>query len=105
MKEFDKALGADEPLAIPPEKSTSKPNAAAKDSRLTVATDLVCTVLLQSSGSRFAVREIEARARRAGLLSEKEKIGQSWLFRTIRKSLHIPVRREGFGPGSIWTWK
>jgi hypothetical protein len=80
----------------------AKSNRVAKDERLTVATSLVRSMLLQGSA---AALEVQANAQRAGLLGDREQIGQSRLFRTVRKLLRVELHRQGFGPGSKIIWK
>jgi hypothetical protein len=102
VDDLKRALGIEEDATTKPE--VPKANGAAKDSRLAVATDFVCSVLFAGGGSAPAL-EIEKRARAAGLLKQGGLIGQSRMFRQIKKSLSVEVYRRGFGKGSMWIWQ
>jgi len=50
------------------------------------------------------VSEIEARARRAGLLGEGQRITAAKLFKRAKAILGIQSIRQGFGPLGTWAW-
>jgi hypothetical protein len=52
----------------------------------------------------LAVAELEARARAAGLLSERQQIQHAKRFKRAKKSLGIRSVRAGFGNTGKWTW-
>jgi hypothetical protein len=51
------------------------------------------------------VPELEARARAAGLLGERQRITNAKLFKRVKKVLGIRSRRAGFGVRSQWLWQ
>jgi putative DNA primase/helicase len=51
-----------------------------------------------------AVSDLEAQARAAGYLGDRQRIAQCKPFRSARDALNIEPRREGFGPGSRVLW-
>jgi hypothetical protein len=52
-----------------------------------------------------AVTKLEASARAAGLLNERQRITHTRAFRRAKKSLRIRSLRAGFGPRSHWLWE
>jgi hypothetical protein len=56
-------------------------------------------------GDALAVPRLEAMARRAGLLGERQRITQAKLFRRAKDALGIRSVREGFGAGGRWAWE
>jgi hypothetical protein len=52
-----------------------------------------------------AVTELEARARAAGLLGERQRITHSKVFKRVKKLLGIKSVRHGFGLAGEWFWK
>jgi hypothetical protein len=50
------------------------------------------------------VTDLEAEARAAGMLGDRQRIGQCKPFRSARDELEIATDREGFGPGSKCYW-
>jgi hypothetical protein len=55
-------------------------------------------------GGAVLVSEIEARARRAGLLGEGQRITAAKLFKRAKAILGIQSIRQGFGPLGTWAW-
>ena len=53
----------------------------------------------------LGVPELEARARAAGLLGERQCITNAKLFKRVKKVLGIRSRRAGFGVRSQWLWQ
>jgi hypothetical protein len=53
----------------------------------------------------LGVPELEARARAAGLLGERQSITDAKVFKRAKKSLGIRSRRTGFGVRSQWLWQ
>ena len=51
------------------------------------------------------VPELEARARAAGLLGQRQSITHIRVFQRSKKSLGIRSRRAGFGARSEWRWQ
>ena len=51
------------------------------------------------------VPKLDAMARTAGLLGERQRITQAKLFRRAKDALRIRSVRKGFGPGGRWAWK
>ena len=56
------------------------------------------------AGGAIGVAELEASARSAGLLREKQEIRHSKPFKKAKKSLGIRSQRIGFGDEGRWTW-
>jgi hypothetical protein len=56
------------------------------------------------AGGALAVGELEAEARAAGLLGERQQIQHAKAFKKAKKSLGIQSRRDGFGVGGKWVW-
>jgi hypothetical protein len=56
-----------------------------------------------ASGS-LAVGELEAKARTAGLLGERQQIQHAKAFKKAKKALGIRSIRDGFGSGGKWAW-
>jgi hypothetical protein len=57
------------------------------------------------AGQARAVTELEASARAAGLLSDRQSITLAKAFRRAKKALRIKSRRAGFGARSEWLWE
>ena len=53
----------------------------------------------------ISVPELEERARSAGLLGERSRIGDAKRFKLAKKRLGIVSRRDGFGRGGEWFWQ
>ena len=51
------------------------------------------------------VPELEAKARAAGLLGERQRITHAKLFKRAKKSLGIRSVRSGFGVSGEWSWR
>src|ERR1700722_1232733 len=51
-----------------------------------------------------AVTEIEARARTAGLLGDRQDISHAKRFKHAKAALGIASIRQGFGRGGEWAW-
>ncbi len=64
-------------------------------------TDFLNRVL---AGGALAVAELEAKARAAGLLGERQQIQHAKAFKKAKKSLGIRSVRDGFGVGGKWAW-
>jgi hypothetical protein len=56
------------------------------------------------AGGALAVAELEAKARAAGLLGERQQIQHAKAFKKAKKSLGIRSVRDGFGNGGKWAW-
>lgn len=56
------------------------------------------------AGGALEVAELEALARSAGLLREKQEIRHAKTFKKAKKSLGIRSQRIGFGVEGRWTW-
>lgn len=56
------------------------------------------------AGGALEVAELEALARSAGLLQEKQEIRHAKTFKKAKKSLGIRSHRIGFGVEGGWTW-
>jgi hypothetical protein len=52
----------------------------------------------------LAVGELEAKARAAGFLSERQQIQHSKAFKKAKKALGIRSVRDGFGSDGRWAW-
>jgi hypothetical protein len=52
----------------------------------------------------LAVADLEAMAREAGLLSERQQIRHAKAFKKAKKALSIRSVRDGFGSGGKWAW-
>jgi hypothetical protein len=52
----------------------------------------------------LAVAALEAKARAAGLLSERQQIQHAKRFKRAKKFLGIRSSRDGFGVGGKWVW-
>ena len=50
------------------------------------------------------VSELEAKARTAGLLGERQQIQHAKAFKKAKKTLGIRSIRDGFGSGGKWAW-
>jgi hypothetical protein len=57
-----------------------------------------------AAGSALAVGELEAKARAAGLLRERQRIQHAKAFKKAKKELGIQSIRNGFGSGGKWAW-
>ena len=56
-------------------------------------------------GSQLDLFEkLEAKARAAGLLGDKQQIQHAKTFISAKKSLGIKSTRNGFGAGGKWAW-
>src|ERR1700724_3756035 len=53
----------------------------------------------------LGVPELEARARAAGLLGERQRIAHAKVFQRAKKFLRIKSVRAGFGTGAGWLWE
>jgi hypothetical protein len=70
------------------------------------AAGLVAVFLRDSlAGGALAVTELDARARAAGLLGERQSITHITVFKRAKKSLGIRSLRAGFGARSQWRWQ
>jgi hypothetical protein len=56
------------------------------------------------AGGALAVVELEAKARAAGLLGERQQIQHAKAFKKAKKALGIRSVRDGFGSGGKWAW-
>jgi hypothetical protein len=56
------------------------------------------------AGGALAVVELEAKARAAGLLGERQQIQHAKAFKKAKKALSIRSIRDGFGSGGKWAW-
>jgi hypothetical protein len=56
-------------------------------------------------GGARAVAKLEAKARAAGLLGERQHITDAKTFKRAKKSLGIKSLRAGFGARSQWRWQ
>jgi hypothetical protein len=56
------------------------------------------------AGGALAVAELEAKARAAGLLGERQQIQHAKAFKKAKKQLGIQSIRNGFGSGGKWAW-
>jgi hypothetical protein len=52
----------------------------------------------------LAVGELEAKARAAGLIGERQQIRHAKAFKKAKKALGIRSVRDGFGSGGKWAW-
>src|SRR5690349_21611814 len=53
----------------------------------------------------LGVRKLNAMARSAGLLSERQRITNAKVFRQAKTALGIQSIRDGFGPRGRWAWE
>src|SRR3979411_1054280 len=53
----------------------------------------------------LGVPELEARARAAGLLGQRQSITHAKVFKKAKKSLGIRSVRNGFGDAGEWLWR
>src|SRR6476661_6379053 len=53
----------------------------------------------------LGVPELEARARAAGLLGQRQSITHAKVFKKAKKSLGIRSVRNGFGDAGEWLWQ
>jgi hypothetical protein len=51
------------------------------------------------------VPELEAKARAAGLLRERQRVTHAKLFKRAKKSLGVRSVRRGFGASGEWSWQ
>jgi hypothetical protein len=56
------------------------------------------------AGGAVAVAELEAKARAAGILGERQTVTNSKLFKAAKAALRIHSDRIGFGRGAVWFW-
>jgi len=64
-------------------------------------TEFLSTIL---ANGRVSISDIEAEARRAGILGEDKQMRQSKPFRAAKDGLQIVSTREGFGRDAIYYW-
>lgn len=57
------------------------------------------------AGGPVAVAYLEARARTAGLLGDRQKITDAKIFKAAKKKVGIVSRRDGFGRSGEWFWE
>src|SRR5262249_34334510 len=57
------------------------------------------------SDAALSVPKLEAKARAAGLLGERQRIRHAKLFQRAKQSLGIKSIRAGFGTGGEWVWE
>jgi len=57
------------------------------------------------AGAALSVPNLEAKARAAGLLGERQRVSNAKLFRRAKKSLGIISTRAGFGTDGEWRWE
>jgi hypothetical protein len=57
------------------------------------------------AGGAVRTAELEEKARAAGLLADHIRIGDSKIFKEVKRSLGITSRRDGFGAGGKWRWE
>ena len=67
----------------------------------TAITDFLTHAL---AADALKVCELEAKARAAGLLGERQRIQHAKTFKKAKKTLGIRSIRNGFGSGGKWTW-
>jgi hypothetical protein len=67
----------------------------------TAITDFLSRAL---TGGALAVAELEAKAREAGLLGERQSIQHAKAFKKAKKVLGIQSIRNGFGSAGKWAW-
>jgi hypothetical protein len=71
----------------------------------TTAKDEVIEFLLNIlANGRVKIPDIEAEARKAGLLAEDKQMRQSKPFRSAKTELHIVSTRQGFGADAVYYW-
>ena len=69
------------------------------------AKDEAKTFLQEALGSRpVLVSDLEAEARAAGLLGERQRLSYNKAIRAAADILGVVRRREGFGPGAVYRW-
>ena len=68
-------------------------------------TDVVRFLRVALADRRRSVNELEASARAAGLLKERQRIAQAKPFRRAKEFLRIRSHRAGFGARSHWLWE
>jgi hypothetical protein len=56
------------------------------------------------AGGTLSVAELEAKARAAGLLGERQQIQHAKAFKKAKKALGIRSIRAGFGSSGKWDW-
>jgi hypothetical protein len=56
------------------------------------------------SGGPVSVPDLEAMARAAGILGERQRIANNKPLRSAADDLGVVKRREGFGPGGAYRW-
>jgi hypothetical protein len=57
------------------------------------------------AGGPLGVPKLEAMARAAGLLGQRQSITHAKVFKTAKKFLGIKSVRNGFGDGGEWLWR
>jgi hypothetical protein len=69
------------------------------------AKDEAKTFLQEALGSGpVLVSDLEAEARAAGLLGERQRLSYNKAIRAAADTLGVLRRREGFGPGAVYRW-
>jgi hypothetical protein len=69
------------------------------------AKDEAKTFLQEALGSGpMSVSDLEAEARAAGLLGERQRLSYNKAIRAAADTLRVVRRREGFGPGAAYHW-
>ena len=67
-----------------------------------VVTAFLKTVLADAA---LSVPKLEAKARAAGLLGDRQRVTHAKLFKRAKKSLGIRSTRAGFGTAGEWLWE
>ena len=68
-------------------------------------TDVVRFLRVALADRRRSVNELEASARAAGLLKERQNIANVRAFREAKSSLAVRSVRAGFGASGLWLWE
>jgi hypothetical protein len=94
------------PLAITPRLSVRPPDGHIRLMKARAAESNVVKFLrVALVDGAHAVTRLEASARAAGLLNERQRITHTRAFRQAKKSLRIRLLRAGFGSRSHWLWE
>ena len=94
------------PLAITPRLSVRPPDGHIRLMKARAAESNVVKFLrVALVDGAHAVTRLEASARAAGLLNERQRITHTRAFRQAKKSLRIRSLRAGFGSRSHWLWE
>jgi hypothetical protein len=56
------------------------------------------------AGGPMTVADLEAEARTAGLLGERQRLSQNKVIRAAADNLGVLRKREGFGQGAAYHW-